>query len=73
MAQLDERFCNPIHVGNAFRKRLFDWQIINKSNSANLRKFSDYLKQRLTAQSVYPTLNILNDEVGTMKTTNNNF
>ena len=64
---LAQRFGNLIHVWNAFRKRLFDLQIINKSDSANLRKFSDYLKQCLTVQSVYPSLNILNDELEAMK------
>ncbi|CAG2211710.1 unnamed protein product [Mytilus edulis] len=59
---LDQRYGDPFIVGNAFHDRLEKWPKIASRDSLGLRKFSDYIKQCLSALKTIKNLNVLNDD-----------
>ena len=59
---LEERYCDPFVIGCAFRDRLEKWPKIQEKDSFGLRRFSDFLKQCLTAMSSVKGLSVLNDD-----------
>ncbi|CAG2238517.1 unnamed protein product [Mytilus edulis] len=59
---LDQRYGDPFIVGNAFRDRLEKWPKIASRDSLGLRKFSDYIKQCLSAMKTIKNLNVLNND-----------
>ena len=60
-ALLDERYGDPFIIANAFRNKLESWPKINVKDPNALMKFSDFLKQCLSAMQTITSLNILND------------
>ncbi|XP_053403187.1 uncharacterized protein LOC128558292 [Mercenaria mercenaria] len=58
---LDERYGNPFVIASAFRDKLESWPKIVPKDASGLLKFSDFLKQCLTAMSSVPSLSVLND------------
>ena len=61
-ALLDKRYGDPFVISNAFRERLESWPKIASRDCIGLRKFSDFLKQCLSAMNSMKTLNVLNDD-----------
>ena len=60
-ALLDERYGDPFIIANAFRSKLDSWPKINVRDPNALLKFSDFLKQCLSAMQTITSLHILND------------
>lgn len=58
---LDERYGEPFIVANAFRSKLDSWPKINVKDAQGLLKYSDFLKQCLSAQQTISSLSILSD------------
>ncbi|XP_063400333.1 uncharacterized protein LOC134684943 [Mytilus trossulus] len=58
---LEKRFSDPFIISNAFRDRLDNWPKVPSRENIALRKFSDFLKQCLSAMKTMGTLNALND------------
>ncbi|XP_063448067.1 uncharacterized protein LOC134727615 [Mytilus trossulus] len=58
---LEKRFGDPFIISNAFRDRLDNWPKVPSRDNIALRKFSDFLKQCLSAMKTMGTLNALND------------
>ncbi|MCG7878635.1 MAG: DUF1759 domain-containing protein, partial [Candidatus Thiodiazotropha endolucinida] len=58
---LDERYGDPFIIANAFRSKLDTWPRINVKDPNALLKFSDFLKQCLSAMQTITSLSILND------------
>ena len=59
---LEKRYGDPFIIGNAFRERLERWPKIASRDNVGLRKFSDFLRQCLSAMKTMGTLNSLNDD-----------
>ena len=59
-ALLDERYGDPFIIANAFRSKLDSWPKINVRDPNALLKFSDFLKQCLSAMQTITSLHILN-------------
>ncbi|XP_052071218.1 uncharacterized protein LOC127709652 [Mytilus californianus] len=58
---LEKRYGDPFIISNAFRDRLDNWPKVLSRDNIALRKFSDFLKQCLSAMKTMGTLNALND------------
>lgn len=58
---LDERYGDPFVVASAFRDKLDSWPKIQAKDSPGLLRFSDFLRQCLSAMSEISHLDILND------------
>ena len=58
---LDQRFGDPFHVANAFRKKLVEWPKVSQRDGKALQKLSDFLCQIESAMRHNGHLNILND------------
>ncbi|CAC5383611.1 unnamed protein product [Mytilus coruscus] len=59
---LEKRYGDPFIIRNAFRDRLDNWPKVQSRDNIALRKFSDFLKQCLSAMKTMGTLNALNDD-----------
>lgn len=59
---LDERYGDPFVIGNAFRNKFEKWPKILSRDNIAFRKFSDFLKQCLSAINTMNTLNVMNDD-----------
>lgn len=64
---LDERYGDPFTVANAFRAKLDSWPKLSPKDASSLLKFSDFLKQCLTAMQTISHLSVLNDAVENRK------
>lgn len=58
---LDERYGDPFVLASAFRDKLELWPKMNSRDARGLLRFSDFLRQCLTASSSISNLQILND------------
>lgn len=65
---LEKRCGDPFVIGNALRDKLEKWPKIQTKHSSDLRRFSDFLKQCLTAISSVKGLSVLNDDRKNRKT-----
>ncbi|XP_060585528.1 uncharacterized protein LOC132741396 [Ruditapes philippinarum] len=58
---LNERYGDPFVIASAFRDKLESWPKIMPKDASGLLKFSDFMKQCLTAMNSVPSLSVLND------------
>ena len=58
---LKKRFGNPYTIAEAFRSKIELWPKISSKNGEELRAFSDFCQQCLTAMESLPELKILDD------------
>ena len=58
---LQQRYGSDFVISEAFREKLYDWQLIDVKDSIGLRRFSDFLQQCELAQETITGLQCLND------------
>ena len=67
---LNERYGEPFVIAKAFRDKLHAWPVkIGSRESADLRKFVDFLRSCKSAMAYNESLNILNDGIENQKLT----
>lgn len=66
---LNERYGEPFVIAKAFRDRLHSWPKIGSRESADLRKFVDFLRSCKSAMAHNKSLNVLNDGIENQKLT----
>ena len=66
---LNERYGEPFVIAKAFRDKLHAWPKIGSRESAELRKFVDFLRSCKSAMSHNESLSVLNDGIENQKLT----
>lgn len=66
---LNERYGEPFVIAKAFRDKLHSWPKLGSRESADLRKFVDFLRSCKSAMAHNESLNVLNDGIENQKLT----